>query len=107
MSRPGDRTMLDALVPAVRGMEDVLRKSKNPIHLLNRAVREADNGCKLTEHMMQQGQNNDDELTSNRSTDAGAHGVKIVLGAILEKYTERSAAVTATAKKCICPRTPT
>jgi len=31
MCQPGDRTMLDALVPAVRGMEDVLCKSKNPV----------------------------------------------------------------------------
>jgi len=31
MLQPGDRTMLDALVPAVRGMEEVLRKSKNPV----------------------------------------------------------------------------
>jgi hypothetical protein len=31
MRKPGDRTILDALVPAVQGMEDVLRKSKNPV----------------------------------------------------------------------------
>jgi len=31
MRKPGDRTILDALVPAIQGMEDVLRKSKNPV----------------------------------------------------------------------------
>ncbi|CAI6374757.1 unnamed protein product [Macrosiphum euphorbiae] len=31
MRQPGDRAMLDALVPAVRGMEDVLCKSKNAV----------------------------------------------------------------------------
>ncbi|XP_025193976.1 triokinase/FMN cyclase-like [Melanaphis sacchari] len=103
MRQPGNRTILDALVPAVLSMEDVLRKSKNPIRLLNRAVREADAGCKLTEHMIRGG-----EQTSNYGADAGAYGVKTVLEAILEKYTERSAAAmaTATAKNCICS-TPT
>lgn len=31
MCQPGDRTLLDALVPAVRGMEIILRESKNPV----------------------------------------------------------------------------
>ncbi|KAF0770588.1 dihydroxyacetone kinase 1-like [Aphis craccivora] len=100
MRRPGDRTILDSLLPAVQGMKDVLRKSKNPIHLLNRAVREADKGCKLTEHTIRNG-----EATTSYGADAGAYSVKIVLEAILEKYNERSAAAmkTATIKNCICP----
>lgn len=31
MRRPGNRTILDSLLPAVQGMKDVLRKSKNPV----------------------------------------------------------------------------
>jgi len=73
------------------------------IHLLNRAVREADKGCKLTEHVIRNGE----PATSYGTADAGAYSVKIVLEAILEKYNERSAAAmkTATIKNCICPTT--
>uniref|UniRef100_A0A2S2NCP4 Triokinase/FMN cyclase n=1 Tax=Schizaphis graminum TaxID=13262 RepID=A0A2S2NCP4_SCHGA len=99
MCKPGDRTILDALVPAVQGMEDVLRKSKNPINLLNRAVTEADKGCKLLEHVIRS-----EERTTSYGADAGAYGAKTVLAAILEKYAERSAAamLTATTKNCLC-----
>lgn len=31
MCQPGDRTLLDALVPAIRGMMIVVRESKNPV----------------------------------------------------------------------------
>jgi len=73
------------------------------IHLLNRAVREADKGCKLTEHTIRNG-----ESTTSYGADAGAYSVKTVLESILEKYNERSAATmqTATIKNGICP-TPT
>lgn len=56
------------------------------IHLLRRAIKEAEAGCLLTERAAIL---REDHRRHSLSADAGAYGVKIVLKAILEKYTER------------------
>lgn len=75
------------------------------IHILNRAVREANDGCKLMteQHTSHRAEDDGGQRSTSGGVDAGAYGVITVLAAILEKYVERSAAVKATSKNCICP----